>query len=104
MKRSVAFAATFVALTSGGSLRAHHSNISIDASTPVWVKGTVVRYEIVNPHTMIELEEATSDGQVKRWTVQGPIPRRIENIERMDIDKSFLSEGDVVEVCGFTPK
>jgi hypothetical protein len=22
----------------------------------------------------------------------------------MDVDKSFLSEGDVVEVCGFTPK
>jgi hypothetical protein len=101
MKRRVMLAATLAALTCGGSLRAHHSNITIDASTPVWVKGTVVRYEIVNPHTMIELEETTGDGQVKRWTVQGPPLWRIEN---MDVDKSFLSEGDVVEVCGFTPK
>jgi hypothetical protein len=101
MKRRVILAATLAALTCGGSLRAHHSNISIDASTPVWVKGTVVRYELANPHVMVELEETTGDGQVKRWTVQGPPLRRIEN---MDVDKSFLREGDVVEVCGFTPK
>src|SRR5262245_16800445 len=101
MKRRVVLAATLAALTCGGPLRAHHSISAIDTSTPVWVKGTVVRYEIVNPHTMFEVEETTSDGQLKRWTVEGPILRRIEN---RDVDKSFLSEGDVVEVCGFTPK
>jgi hypothetical protein len=101
MNKTATWTTALAALVCAGSAAAHHSNISIDASTPVWVKGTVVRYEIVNPHTMIELEETTSDGQVKRWTVEGPNLRRIEN---MDVDKSFLSEGDVVEVCGFTPK
>jgi hypothetical protein len=101
MKRRVALAATLAALTCGGPLRAHHSISAIDTSTPVWVKGKVVRYEIVNPHTIVEVEETTSEGQVKRWTVEGPFLRRFEN---MDVDKSFLSEGDVVEVCGFTPK
>jgi hypothetical protein len=99
--------ATLAALMCGGSLRAHHSNIAIDASRPIWVKGTVVRYEVVNPHTMLEIDEITSDGQVKRWTVDGPIPRRVENMTRFgdyDVDKSFVSEGDVIEVCGFTPK
>jgi hypothetical protein len=90
-----------MALTCGGSLRAHHSISAIDTSTPVWVTGTVVRYDIVNPHTMVEVEETTRDGQVKRWTVEGPALFRFE---RMDLDKSFLSKGDVVEVCGFTPK
>lgn len=101
MKRRVVLAATLATLTCGGSLRAHHSNISIDASTPIWVKGTVVRYEIVNPHVMLELEETTADGQVKRWTVQGPLPRMMESRK---IDTSFLREGYLVEVCGFTPK
>jgi hypothetical protein len=101
MKGRVVFAATLAALTCAGSLRAHHSNISIDASTPVWVEGTVVRYEIVNPHVMLELEETTADGHVKRWTVQGPLPRRMENRK---IDTAFLRVGDDVEVCGFTPK
>jgi hypothetical protein len=101
VKRGVILAATVAALTCGGSLRAHHSISAIDTSTPVWVKGTIVRYEIVNPHTMVEVEETTGDGQGKRWTVEGPALFRFE---RMDLDKSFLSEGDVVEVCGFTPK
>jgi hypothetical protein len=93
--------ATLAALTCGGALRAHHSISMIDTSTPVWAKGRVVRYEVINPHTMLELEETTGDGQVKRWTVEGPALWRIE---RMHVDKSFVSVGDVVEVCGFTPK
>ena len=101
MKRTVVVVGTLAALTCGGALCAHHSIGAIDTSTPIWVKGKVVRYEIVNPHTMVELEETTGDGQLKRWTVEGPNLRRIENL---DVDKSFLSEGDVVEVCGFTPK
>jgi hypothetical protein len=101
MKRMVGLSATLMALICGGPLLAHHSISAIDTSTPVWVMGKVVRYEIVNPHTMIELEETTGSGQVKRWTVEGPALRRIE---RGDVDKSFVAEGDVVEVCGFTPK
>lgn len=101
MKRRVALAATIAALAAAGPLLAHHSISAIDTSTPVWVKGTVVHYEIVNPHTMVEVEETTSDGQVKRWTVEGPPLRRIQN---QDVDESFIGEGDVVEFCGFTPK
>lgn len=101
MKRRILLAATAAALTYGGPLRAHHSISTIDTSTPVWVKGKVVRYEIVNPHTMVEVEETTSDGQLRRWTVEGPALWRFE---KMFLDKSFLSVGDVVEVCGFTPK
>jgi hypothetical protein len=65
---------------------------------PVWVKGTVVRYEIVNPHTMIELDAPTRDGQAVRWTIDGPNPGRAQ---RMGVDNSLLKRGDVVEVCGF---
>jgi hypothetical protein len=41
------------------SVQAHHSNGMFDLSTAIWVKGTVVRYEPVSPHAMIELEERT---------------------------------------------
>jgi hypothetical protein len=101
MKRTVILAATLAALTYGGPLRAHHSISAIDTSTPVWVKGKVVRYEIVNPHTLVEVEETTSGGQLERWTVEGPALWRFDH---GDLDKSFVGVGDVVEVCGFTPK
>jgi hypothetical protein len=73
----------------------------IEMSAPIWVKGTVVRYEILNPHTRIELDEKLADGQVKRWTVEGPIPGRVQ---RMGLHESFLKQGDAIEICGFAPK
>jgi hypothetical protein len=73
----------------------------IEMSTPIWVRGTVVRYEIVNPHTVIEIDEKLGDGQIKRWTVEGPNPARVQ---RMGVDASFLEPGDTIEICGFRPK
>lgn len=95
------WAVAITALVCVGSVRAHHSIRMIETSTPIWITGTVVRYEIGNPHTMIELEERTEEGQVKRWTIEGPIPGRIQ---RMGVDASFLTNGAVIEVCGFPPK
>ena len=98
---STATATAAIAAICATPLLAHHSISTIDISTPVWVKGTVVRYEAVNPHTMIELDESTADGQVRRWTIEGPIPSRLD---RYGLDKDFLKAGDVIDVCGFAPK
>jgi hypothetical protein len=88
----------FATLACAGPVAAHHSISTVDIATPVWVKGTVVRYEIGNPHTMIELDEKTTDGQVVRWTIDGPIPARAQ---RMHVDNTLLKRGDVIEICGF---
>jgi hypothetical protein len=84
-----------------GELRAHHSLSAIDITTPVWVKGTIVQYEPINPHAMIELDVRGADGTVLRWTVQGPAPARLE---RYHLARDFLKAGDVIEACGFVPK
>jgi hypothetical protein len=108
MKKHVAaLAAAIAALACVGSLRAHHSVRMIDVSKPIWVKGTVVRYEPVSPHTMFELEVVRADGQLQRWTIEGPFPGRLQRIlavNGMRADEDFLSAGDVIEVCGFYPK
>jgi hypothetical protein len=101
------WAAATVALACEGSLWAHHSVSMIDVSKSHWVKGTVVRYEPVSPHAMIELEERTQDGQVQVWTIEGPFPgrlNRILNLNGMSAGADFLKPGDIVEVCGFFPK
>lgn len=98
MTRTAISAAALATLLWAGPLGAHHSVSTVDLTTPFWVKGTVVRYEIGNPHTMIELDEKTGDGQVVRWTIDGPIPMRAR---RMGVDQSLLKRGDVIEICGF---
>ena len=82
------------------SLEAHHASSSIDLSTPIWVKGTVVRFDRINPHTIIELDEAVGAGH-RRWRIEGPFLARLE---RMGVDERFLEAGAVIEACGFALK
>ena len=65
-------AAVLAALACSGSLQAHHSDSMYDPSTPIWVKGTVVGFENVDPHTLTTLEARSQDGQVRRWAIEGP--------------------------------
>jgi Family of unknown function (DUF6152) len=85
----------------GTSSLAHHSLASFDVSTPLWIKGTVVRFERVNPHSVIVMDEKLSDGQLRRWAVDGP---STVQLERKGLDQEFLQAGEVIEFCGFALK
>jgi hypothetical protein len=98
MKRMASsLAAIAVLMCATSSVRAHHSARMFEA-IPTWVKGTVVRFEAVNPHSIIMLEQRKEDGQVQQWTVEGPsLPR----LGRMGAGEDFIKAGDIIEVCAF---
>jgi hypothetical protein len=89
-----------VALLPAGSLLAHHSLANHDTTKPVRVKGTVVQFHPINPHSFIYLEEKGTDGQTRRWAVEGP---SVLQLTRRGLEKA-LKAGDVVEVCGYAPR
>jgi hypothetical protein len=101
MKKAMAISASaLAALACAGSLQAHHSGYMYE-TTSVWVKGTVVRFEHVNPHTIITLEDRTEDGQVRRWAVEGP---GRSQVDRIGIGMDLPKVGDVIEFCAFAYK
>jgi hypothetical protein len=63
--------AAIAVLAWAGPLAAHHSLAQFDTTTPVHVKGAVVRFERVNPHSIIFLDQITEEGQTQRWAVDG---------------------------------
>ena len=65
---------------------------------PIWVEGTVIGFERVNPHTITTLEERGADGQVRRWAVEGPGPSQLD---RMDIGMGVPKVGDIIRFCAF---
>jgi hypothetical protein len=67
-------------------------------TSPIWVQGTVVRFDRVNPHSIVTVEETTDDGQVYRWAVEGP---DLRGLDRRGIDQDFLEAGDAVRFCAF---
>jgi hypothetical protein len=89
-----------VALLLSGSLLAHHSLANHDTTKPVRVKGTIVQFHPINPHSFVYLEEKGADGQTRRWAVEGP---SVLQLTRRGLEKA-LKPGDVVEVCGYAPR
>ena len=58
------------ALASAGPLGAHHSISTVDITTPIWVKGTVVRYEISKEALPRLLENHTTEAARQRRRVR----------------------------------
>lgn len=96
-KTVTTFSAAMVALACASALHAHHSG-SMYQTTPVWVRGTVVRFEPINPHTLIALEGTSEDGEVSTWVVEGPGQSQLD---RMGIGMDVPNVGDVIEFCAF---
>lgn len=107
--RLASWTIVIVALVGANASVAHHSISMFEIGTPIWVKGTVVDYQPINPHVMIVLEETAADGSAWRWTIEGPAARRasgtqIGALAGMQLGADFLKPGDAIEVCGFPPK
>lgn len=100
MKKVAIGALALTSFAGTGSVLAHHSGYMFE-TTPIWMKGTVIRFERLNPHTVTTLEERGDDGQVRRWRVEGPGQWQLE---LMGIDEDVPKPGDVIEVCGFPYK
>ena len=100
-KKIIARWAAALVLASAGSLAAHHALTQFDTTTAVTLKGTVVRFERVNPHSFLYIDEKDKDGEVHRWTIEGP---NLNQLTRMGIKEDALQVGDVIEACGYLMK
>ena len=100
-KTSTAWLGALVVFVSSGSLLAHHSLANFDTTTAVRVKGTVVQFLPINPHSFIYLDQKTDDGGTRRWAIEGP---SLLQMSRMGFAKDVVKPGDVVEACGYLPK
>ena len=89
-------------LAFSGALSAHHGAFLFDTTTPIRVKGTVVRYVWANPHSVIVVEQKTEDGRQIRWALESSSPLAL--LERNGFSKYSFRPGDVIEACGFAPK
>jgi Family of unknown function (DUF6152) len=100
-KMTTGWLAVLIAFASAGSLLAHHSLTNFDTTKAVRVKGTVVRFQQINPHSFIFLDETSADGQTRRWAIEGP---SLLQLSRRSLTKDIVKPGDVIEVCGYVPK
>ena len=89
-------------LLGGAHASAHHSFAAeFDAQKPVTLKGTVVKWEMINPHGWITLAVPGSDGKTTEWMVETSNPN---GLMRLGWSKRSLKPGDEITVEAFRAK
>jgi hypothetical protein len=90
--------AGLAALACAGSVQAHHTHY-LYQTTPIWISGTVTRFELKNPHAITTLEGRSENGQVLVWSVEGPSQAELD---RRNGSGEYLPKvGDTLEVCAY---
>ena len=61
-----------------GSLWGHHSFAAeFDDSKPLVLRGTVTKWELVNPHSWIHLDVKSGTGAAVAWMIEGGSPNAL---------------------------
>ena len=81
---------------------AHHSFAAeFDAEKPVTLKGTVVKWEMINPHGWITIDVVGPDGKTTAWMVETSNPN---GLMRLGWTKRSLKPGDQIAVEAYQAK
>lgn len=97
-KLSWRFFAVLAGALTTASAQAHHSSTMFNLQEAIWVEGAVVRFDRINPHSLITLEETTKDGRTVQWKVEGPA---LFQLDQRGVNPDFLKAGDVIGFCSF---
>ena len=91
-----------LAVLGHGYAAAHHSFAAeFDAQKPITLKGTVVKWEMINPHGWITIDVAEPGGTTTQWMVETSNPN---GLMRLGWTKNSLKPGDQITVDAYRAK
>ena len=89
-------------LSYGGHVLAHHSFAAeFDAQKPITLKGTVVKWEMINPHGWITIDVKEPTGKTAQWMIETSNPN---GLMRLGWSKRSLKPGDEITVEAYRAK
>lgn len=83
-------------------VRAHHAFAAeFDVNKPLTLKGTLIKWEMVNPHSWFHIGVKDKDGKVTTWMVEGGSPNQLI---RTGVTKNTVPVGTELVVEGYQAK
>ena len=80
----------------------HHAfSAEFDVEKPLTLKGTLVRWDMINPHSWFHLDIEDDDGTVVTWLIEGGSPNELI---RNGVTKNTLAIGTELSVEGYQAK
>jgi hypothetical protein len=100
-KHAVAVAGVCLVLTAGPAWAHHAFSSEFDVTKPLTLKGTVVKWEMINPHSWFHIEVKDPDGNVVEWMIEGGSPN---SLIRQGVTKNSIQIGMELTVEGYQAK
>ena len=98
----VILTALWTSLLAAMPVLAHHSFAAeYDDAKPLTLTGTVVKWELINPHGWITLDAKLDDGTITRWMVETGNPNALI---RAGWRKDSMKPGDQVIIQAYQAK
>jgi hypothetical protein len=103
MRMKLAVAVVGAGLLMGvAQLSAHHAFAAeFDVNRPLTLKGTLIKWEMVNPHSWFHIGVKDKDGKVTTWMVEGGSPNQLI---RTGVTKNTVPVGTELVVEGYQAK
>ena len=101
LKPGVAIAGTLLVLAAA-PLRAHHAfSAEFDVNKPLTIKGTLTKWEMINPHSWFHIDVKGPDGQVTEWMIEGGSPN---TLIRLGVTKYTVKVGTELTIEAYQAK
>lgn len=96
-----------VALVAAGLLLAapgwaHHAfSAEFDVDRPLQLRGKLVKWEMINPHSWFHIDVEDENGSVTTWMIEGGSPNQLI---RLGVTRNTLAIGTELVVDGYQAK
>ena len=93
---------SIVAVGGATDLTAHHAfSAEFDIEKPLTVEGTLVKWDMINPHSWFHIEVTEEDGTVVPWQIEGGSPNELI---RNGVTQNTVEIGTVLTIEGYRAK
>ena len=103
MQTKLAIVATgFVLLLVAVPVWAHHAfSAEFDVNKPLTIKGTLTKWEMINPHSWFHINVKEPDGKLTEWMIEGGSPN---TLIRLGVTKYTVKIGTELTIEGYQAK
>jgi len=101
-KLTVAITGIVLLLAVSAPVWAHHAfSAEFDISKPLTLKGTLSKWEMINPHSWFHIDVKNPDGTTTEWMVEGGSPN---TLIRLGVTKYTVKIGTELTIQAYQAK